>query len=72
MDVLNQQSKVGALKNLAQRMRSGASQFKPTKINTNISARTKMEEDPDYKRKQLTPLTGKVFTPTRAPAMPKL
>lgn len=67
MDVFNQQSKVGSLRNLAQRMRSGASTFKPTSINTNISSRTKMEEDPDYKRKQLTPLTGKLFNPTKAP-----
>lgn len=69
MDVLNQQAKLGSLKNLVQKMKSGG--YKAPRMNTGISSRVKMEEDPDYKRKQVSSLSAKIFTPTKAPKTPK-
>lgn len=71
MDILSKQARLGALKNMVQKMRSSAGSYKAPSINTNISSRVKMEEDPDYKRRQRTALTGKDFTPNKAPKTPK-
>lgn len=70
MDILSKQARIGTLQGLAQRMRSQAGTYNSPSLNTNISSRVKREEDPDYKRKQQTSLTGKIFTPTKAPKTP--